>query len=156
MNCLSEVNYGMFCSQRFMLKLWLATEQGGLLLNMKWTVTVCWHHNTCCGIQDYSAWPCSRGMTVTWLTGTEGDHWHWVFNSAFGNTFHTDTYHNVYAYNAQWYIPYCLRVHFTLLWEYRNRMSSVNVDGWHLGNNKSSWSYKTYLYFFDKYHVSYF
>jgi len=35
MNYLSEVNYGMFCSQRFMLKLWLATEQGGLLLNGK-------------------------------------------------------------------------------------------------------------------------
>lgn len=40
MNYLSEVNYGMFCSQRFMLKLWLATEQGGLLLNTKWTVCV--------------------------------------------------------------------------------------------------------------------
>ena len=35
MNYLTEVNYGMFFSQRFMLKLWLATEQGDLLLNRK-------------------------------------------------------------------------------------------------------------------------
>jgi len=37
----------------------------GLLLNVKWTVAVCWHHSTCGGAQDYSAWPCSRGATGT-------------------------------------------------------------------------------------------
>jgi hypothetical protein len=35
MNCLSKVNYGIFCSQRSVLKSWLAKEQGGLLLNVK-------------------------------------------------------------------------------------------------------------------------
>jgi hypothetical protein len=41
MNCLSDINYRLFCSERLMLKLWLATEEGGLPLNVKSTVTVC-------------------------------------------------------------------------------------------------------------------
>ena len=55
LNCLSEVNCGIFCCHR-------------LLLNVKWTVAVlavCWHPSRCGGAQDYSAWLCSRGATVT-------------------------------------------------------------------------------------------
>lgn len=140
LNCLSEVNCGIFCFHRLLLKPWLTKEQGGLLQNVKWTVAVCWHHSTCGGAQD-----CSTGATVT-------DHWHWELIMLF--EIHclltrTVLYCTVctYALRSDTYCAtgtYILRCN-----ENTDTVSCASAGGWHLGNDESSWPYNTCLYFFD-------
>jgi hypothetical protein len=50
MNCLSEANYVLSCSERLMLKPWLGAEEGGLRLSVNSDCVLTPQHLWCAGL----------------------------------------------------------------------------------------------------------